>query len=247
MLLKEKTAVITGCNRGIGKSILEIFAKNQSNIFGCVRKIDDDFKKLVEELQKKYNVNITPVEIDLSNVESIDSGVKKIQKNGIPIDILVNNAGIIENSIFQMTSIKNLKSIFEINFFNQTKFTQLILKQIIKNKKGSIIYISSSSGLDNNYGRNAYSSSKAAVISQAQTLSREIGIKQIRVNTIAPGLTDTDMMNENTPTEILEKVVKQLSLGRVANPYEIANVALFLASDLSSYLTGQTIRVDGGM
>ena len=96
MLLKEKTAVITGCNRGIGKSILEIFAKNQSNIFGCVRKIDDDFKKLVEELQKKYNVNITPVEIDLSNVESIDSGVKKIQKNGIPIDILVNNAGIIE-------------------------------------------------------------------------------------------------------------------------------------------------------
>ena len=247
MLLKEKTAVITGCNRGIGKSILEIFAKNQSNIFGCVRKIDDDFKKLVEELQEKYNVNITPVEIDLSNVESIDSGVKKIQNNGIPIDILVNNAGIIENSIFQMTSMKNLKSIFEINFFNQTKFTQLILKQIIKNKKGSIIYISSSSGLDNNYGRNAYSSSKAAVISQAQTLSREIGIKQIRVNTIAPGLTDTDMMNENTPKEILEKVVKQLSLGRVANPVEIANVALFLASDLSSYLTGQTIRVDGGM
>ncbi len=247
MLLKEKTAVITGCNRGIGKSILEIFAKNQSNIFGCVRKIDDDFKKLVEELKKKYNVNITPVEIDLSNVESIDLGVKKIQNNGIPIDILVNNAGVIENSIFQMTSMKNLKSIFEINFFNQTKFTQLILKQIIKNKKGSIIYISSSSGLDNNYGRNAYSSSKAAVISQAQTLSREIGIKQIRVNTIAPGLTDTNMMNENTPKEILEKVVKQLSLGRIASPDEIANVALFLASDLSSYLTGQTIRVDGGM
>ncbi len=247
MLLKEKTAVITGCNRGIGKSILEIFAKNQSNIFGCVRKIDDNFKKLVEELQKKYNVKIIPVEIDISDVESIELGVKKIQNTGIPIDILVNNAGIIENSIFQMTSMKNLKSIFEINFFNQTKFTQLILKQIIKNKKGSIIYISSSSGLDNNYGRNAYSSSKAAVISQAQTLSREIGIKQIRVNTIAPGLTDTDMMNENTPKEILEKVVKQLSLGRVANPDEIANVALFLASDLSSYLTGQTIRVDGGM
>ena len=247
MLLKEKTAVITGCNRGIGKSILENFAKNQSNIFGCVRKIDDNFKKLVEELQKKYNVKIIPVEIDISDVESIELGVKKIQNTGIPIDILVNNAGIIENSIFQMTSMKNLKSIFEINFFNQTKFTQLILKQIIKNKKGSIIYISSSSGLDNNYGRNAYSSSKAAVISQAQTLSREIGIKQIRVNTIAPGLTDTDMMNENTPKEILEKVVKQLSLGRVANPDEIANVALFLASDLSSYLTGQTIRVDGGM
>ena len=123
----------------------------------------------------------------------------------------------------------------------------LIVKSVIKNKKGSIVYISSSSGIDNNTGRNAYSASKAAIISQAHTLSRELGRYNIRVNSIAPGLTDTRMMNENTPTKILDEKVSTLSLNRIASPEEIANVALFLSSDLSTYVTGQVIRVDGGM
>ena len=131
--------------------------------------------------------------------------------------------------------------------FSLTKFTQYILKSITKTKNGSIIYISSTSALDNNIGRNAYSSTKSAIISQAHTLSRELGRYNIRVNTIAPGLTDTDMMRKNTPENILKDVVSKLSLKRVANTEEIANVALFLSSDLSSYVTGQTLRVDGGM
>ena len=146
-----------------------------------------------------------------------------------------------------MTSIKNLRKIFEVNYFSLTKFTQYILKSITKTKNGSIIYISSTSALDNNIGRNAYSSTKSAIISQAHTLSRELGRYNIRVNTIAPGLTDTDMMRKNTPENILKDVVSKLSLKRVANTEEIANVALFLSSDLSSYVTGQTLRVDGGM
>ena len=146
-----------------------------------------------------------------------------------------------------MTTKENLKKIFEINYFNTTIFTQKLLKLIIKNKKGSIVYISSSSALDNNYGRNVYSSSKSAILSQSQTLSREVGRFNIRVNSIAPGLTNTDMMSKNTPENTKEKVISELSLNRVASPEEIANVALFLASDLSSYITGQTIRVDGGM
>jgi len=247
MLLKNKTVVITGCNRGIGKSILETFSENQANIFACVRKVDILFQKNIEYLAKKYKISIFPIEIDFSDIHSIDEGVKKISSQNITIDILINNAGVIENSIFQMTSMNKLKTIFEVNYFNQTKFTQLILKSIIKNKKGSIVYISSSSALDNNYGRNAYSASKAAIISQAQTLSREVGKNQIRVNSIAPGLTDTDMMKKNTPEAALKQVVSNLSLARIAKPEEIANVALFLASDLSTYLTGQTIRVDGGM
>ena len=101
--------------------------------------------------------------------------------------------------------------------------------------------------MDNNYGRNVYSSSKSAILSQSQTLSREVGRFNIRVNSIAPGLTNTDMMSKNTPENTKEKVISELSLNRVASPEEIANVALFLASDLSSYITGQTIRVDGGM
>ena len=146
-----------------------------------------------------------------------------------------------------MTSSNSLKKIFDINYFSLTEFTQIILKGIIKNKKGSIVYISSTSGIDNNIGRNAYSSTKAAVISQAHTLSRELGRLNIRVNSIAPGLTDTDMMRKNTPENILKEVVNNLSLKRKGTTLEIANTALFLASDLSSYITGQVIRVDGGM
>jgi len=146
-----------------------------------------------------------------------------------------------------MRSVKKLKELFEVNFFSQTIFTQYILKSMIKNKRGSIVYISSSSALDGNEGRSAYSSAKAAMIAQAKVLSREVGIYNIRVNTIAPGLTDTDMMRKNTPEEILNEVTSRISLKRIANPEEIANVALLLSSDLSSYITGQVIRVDGGM
>ena len=146
-----------------------------------------------------------------------------------------------------MTSSKKLKEIFEINFFAQSKFTQYISKSMIKNKKGNIIYISSTSGIDANEGRSAYSSSKAAVIAESKALSRELGLYNIRVNAIAPGLTDTDMMRNNTSDKIINEVSSSISLKRVAKPEEIANTALFLASDLASYVTGQTIRVDGGM
>ena len=118
---------------------------------------------------------------------------------------------------------------------------------MVKNKKGSILYISSSSALDGNEGRSAYSSAKSALITQSKVLSRELGIYNIRVNTIAPGLTDTDMMKENTAPKIIKDVLSRVALKRTASPEEIANVALLLSSDLSSYITGQVIRVDGGM
>ena len=118
---------------------------------------------------------------------------------------------------------------------------------MMKKKYGSVIGISSSSALDANEGRSAYSSSKAAMITQYKTMSRELGVHNVRVNIIAPGLTGTDMMKDNTPENVLKDVIKNISLRRIASTEEIANVALFLSSDLSSYITGQTIRVDGGM
>ncbi len=160
---------------------------------------------------------------------------------------MINNAAMIHTAIFQMTSIKKLKEVFEIDFFSQTNFTQYILKSMVKNKKGSILYISSSSALDGNEGRSAYSSAKSALITQSKVLSRELGVHNIRVNTIAPGLTDTDMMKENTTQETIKDVLSRVSLRRIASAGEIANTALFLSSDLSSYITGQVIRVDGGM
>ena len=247
MLLKNKTALITGCNRGIGKKTLEVFSDHGANVIACVRKIDNEFKKFIHGLSKKNENEIIPIEINFEDLDTVQKVTKKILEQNSKIDILVNNAGIIDSALFQMTTIKNLKKIFEINYFSQTIFTQMILKPMIKNKAGNIVYISSTSALDDNVGRNAYSATKASIISQAKTLSKEVGSKNIRVNVIAPGLTDTDMMKNNTPNNLLEEIVSKLSIKRVAQTLEIANVALFLSSELSSYITGQTIRVDGGM
>jgi 3-oxoacyl-[acyl-carrier protein] reductase len=247
MLLQNKAAIITGCNKGIGKKILENFSENGATIFACVREISDEFKANISEIQCKTNNVIIPVQLDFNNEEQIKKAADEILSVNKSIDVLVNNAGIIHTAIFQMTSSKKLKEIFEINFFAQSKFTQYISKSMIKNKKGNIIYISSTSGIDANEGRSAYSSSKAAVIAESKALSRELGLYNIRVNAIAPGLTDTDMMRNNTSDKIINEVSSSISLKRVAKPEEIANTALFLASDLASYVTGQTIRVDGGM
>ena len=247
MLLKNKTAVITGCNKGIGKKIVEVFSANGATIFACVRNINEEFKDFISETEKNFNNKITPIQFDLNNEAQIKEAANNILSSEKSIDILVNNAAIIHTAIFQMTSIKKLKEVFETDFFSQTNFTQYILKSMVKNKKGSILYVSSSSALDGNEGRSAYSSAKSALIAQSKVLSRELGVYNIRVNTIAPGLTDTDMMKKNTSQETIKDVLSKVSLKRVANPSEIANVALFLSSDLSSYITGQVIRVDGGM
>ena len=247
MLLKNKTAVVTGCNKGIGKKILEVFSSNGATVFACIRNPDKEFKSLINEIEKKYKNQIITIQFDLADENQVKDAANNIISSKKSIDILINNAAMIHTAIFQMTSIKKLKEVFEIDFFSQTNFTQYILKSMVKNKKGSIVYISSSSALDGNEGRSAYSSAKAALITQSKVLSRELGVYDIRVNTIAPGLTDTDMMRKNTTEETIKDVLSRVSLRRVANPEEIANAALLLSSDLSSYVTGQVIRVDGGM
>ena len=247
MLLKSKTAVVTGCNKGIGKKILEVFSANGATVFACVRNIDEEFKSFLNELKQKFNNQIIPIQFDLNDEKKIKEAANSILTSNKSIDILVNNAATIHTSIFQMTALKKLKELFEVNFFSQTIFTQYILKSMIKNKRGSIVYISSSSALDGNEGRSAYSSAKAAIIAQAKVLSRELGVHNIRVNSIAPGLTNTDMMKKNHKEKIVSEMVSRISLRRVANPEEIANVVLLLSSNLTSYITGQVIRVDGGI
>ena len=146
-----------------------------------------------------------------------------------------------------MTTQKDLKDTFQQNVFSNILFTRYILKSMTKDKSGgSIVFLSSTSALDGNVGRNVYSSSKAAIISQMQVLSREIGNLNVRVNAVAPGLTNTEMLKKYS-RKIIKDFENQISLRRIAEPNEIANLIMFLASDLSSYITGQVIRADGGM
>jgi len=146
-----------------------------------------------------------------------------------------------------MTTVNKFKEIFETNFFSTVQFTQIILKSMMPHKNGSIINISSTSAFDNEDGRSAYSSSKLSLVSLTKTLSNELGRFNIRVNSIAPGLTQTDMAMQNTKKELIDKIIDDTALKRIGNTKDIANTALFLSSELSSYITGQTIRVDGGM
>lgn len=247
LMLKGKTAVITGCNRGIGKATMKVFAENGANIWACVRKNGEDFQEYISDLVKKTGVTITPLFFDLADTEQLKAGAKTILAAKQSVDILVNNAGIIYTALFQMTPIDKMKEVFEINFFSQMLFTQNISRIMTRPKNGSIINISSSAAIECNAGRTAYAASKAAIICATKVMAKELAVYNIRVNAIAPGLTETDMMRDSTPEDVLTNTLERTCLKRVGRPEEIANVALFLASDMSSYMTGQVLRVDGGM
>jgi len=244
--LKNKNVIITGCNKGIGKATLKNFAQYGANIFACVRTNSSEFKKFTSNLQKIYKVKIYVIKLDLLKKSSISNCVNEIYKITKNIDILVNNAGILFNSLFQMTSEKQLQEMFQVNYFSQVYLTQSISRVMTKNKKGNIIFVSSTSGINGDYGRFAYSSSKAAILSTVKTLSKEFSNYNIRVNAISPGLTETDLMLSNTKENIINSEIEKISLKRIASTNEIADIILFLASEKSSYINGQNIVADGG-
>ena len=247
MKLINKTALITGSNRGIGFSILENFAKNGCNIYAHSRKVDTEFIDKTRLFEKKYNIKITHIYFDLTNSSEIRTSISEIIKMKEPIDILVNSAGIIHGGIFQMTSLQTIKDVFSVNFFGMLEVTQLVSKFMIRKKKGSIINISSIAGIDLSSGNCAYGTSKAAVIAFSKTLADELSPHGIRVNVIAPSLTDTDMAYTNEAKKEREILSNNTNpLKRLAKPVEIANSVCFLASEEASFINGQIIRVDGG-
>ncbi len=245
MLLKDKISVITGSNRGIGKAILEIFAKNGCNIFACIRKENAAFQVYLQTLEREFGVWIKPVFMDLEDEDSIKAAIKSIMAESVKIDILVNNAGVASGGLFQMTSVKEMKRIFEINFFAQIQFTQGIARLMMRHKAGSIINLSSTAAYLPDPGTLAYGSSKAAFSRATQSLATELGAYNIRVNALAPGVTRTDMYDQMSVTA-RDALINASALKRVGEPDDVAGAALFLASDLSTFVTGQILRVDGG-
>jgi len=246
MLLRGKNAVVTGCLKGIGKKTLETFAEQGANVWACAQYADTDFEKYCVNLSERTGTWIKPVYFDLTDTDAIKAGVKTISSDKLPIDALVNVAGFTKDAIFHMTSMEQLKLIFEVNYFSQILITQYITKLMLRQKKGSVINIASISGLDGSHGQLAYSSSKAALIGATRTMSRELAPHGVRVNAVAPGVIDTDM-NAYVPENVLAGHYNNMSIQRMGCSGEVANAILFLASDMSCYMTGQIIRVDGGM
>ena len=245
-MIESKTALITGANKGIGLAIVKKFVNNGCNIIACTRKNDEVSLKELNEISSKFPQKIKIYTFDMIELKEDDLTLTKILDENKKIDILVNNAGQNHVALFLMTKIKKFKEIFEVNFFSQLVITQKIIKNMIKNKKGSIINIASNAATEADAGRSAYASSKASIITFTKILARELGGFGIRVNSISPGLTNTDMMNSGITEKIMSETINKIPLKRVAQPDEIASTCFFLASDSSSYITGENINVTGG-
>ncbi|MNZ28298.1 3-oxoacyl-[acyl-carrier-protein] reductase FabG [compost metagenome] len=246
MLLAGKTAVITGCLQGIGQATLVAFARQGANLFACIQQEDEAFLAFIRDLSEEHGVSITPVSFDLLDDASIKNAAMTIQKAKQPIDILVNVAGITLDSLFPMVTLAQMQKTFTINFFSQMVFTQYMTRLMLRNKRGSIINIASISGLDGNVGQLSYSASKAAMVAATKTLSAELAPQGIRVNAVAPGVIKT-AMTENLPESVVAEKMAAAAISRPGLAEEVANTLCWLASDAASYVTGQVIRVDGGI
>lgn len=245
-MLQGKNAIITGARSGIGLATLQLFAQNGSNCWAIVHREDPDFLSKIKKLEKENNVWIKPVYMELDNSDSIKQGIKDILSEKLPVDILVNAAGIVSpNRLFTMTKIEDIRRVMDVNFFSAIELTQLVCRSMMRQRKGNIINIASIAAWGEDTSQMEYAASKAAMVIATKKLARELGSAGIRVNAIAPGLTQTkmlDVLEEEAETQIK----KGLGLHRFGTPEEIAEVCLFLASDKSSYVTGETIKADGG-
>lgn len=246
MCLKGKTAVVTGCLQGIGRSVMRLFAENEVNIIACAYQQTEEFEGYIAELAQKNGVIIKAVYFDMADNDAIKNAAREIQKLKMPLDILVNVAGITRDANFQMVTAAQMEETFQVNFFSQVWFAQYITKLLLRNNGGSIVFTSSISGLDGNEGQLAYAASKAAICAAVKTMSKELAPKGIRVNAVAPGVIKTPM-TDVLPQEILDHKIESCSLQRIGLPEEVAQVVLYLCSEQSSYVTGQIIRVDGGI
>ena len=186
-----KNAIVTGSNRGIGNQIVRLFAREGCNIWACARKQTKEYENELEKIADKNGVWITPLYFDITDYDCMKSVIRAISKSGHTVDALVNCAGTFHAELFQMTGAEQLKSIFETNLFAPIELTRYVLKLMIRQKKGSIVNIGSVSGLDPHPANTAYGSSKAALIMFTKILASEVAELGIRVNAVAPGITET--------------------------------------------------------
>ena len=244
--MERKRVLITGSAGGIGRAIAEKFAAEQYDLILHARKESSEFLEFIETLKNNYGVDIIPIYFDITDYEAMKKEVQSLHKNKIGVDVLVNNAGVAHGGMIQMTSLSDIKKVFEINYFSVVQMTQFILRMMSRRKKGTIINLASVAGLDLEAGNCAYGASKAAVIAFTITVAIEVANLGIRVNAVAPGLTDTRMATQMEESAG-EEMVQASAMKRLGKPEEIAATICFLASDEASFITGQTIRIDGGM
>jgi len=244
-LLEGKTALITGASRGIGKAIASRFAIEGASIAITNIVEDEEFMNTIDEI-KAHNVNIKGYISNASSFEDSQRVVNEIIRDFGKIDILVNNAGITKDTLLMRMSEGQWDTVIAVNLKSVFNLTKAVLQTMLRQKNGSIINMSSIVGVSGNAGQSNYSASKAGILGFTKSVAKELGSRNIRCNSIAPGFILTEM-TENLPPDIKSDWINKIPLKRGGTAEDVANTALFLASDLSSYITGQTIHVCGGM
>ncbi|WGS64647.1 3-oxoacyl-[acyl-carrier-protein] reductase [Marinitoga aeolica] len=247
MKLKDKVCIVTGANRGIGKEISRKFVEEGAIVLGFARNLEA-LKNVENELNTLNKGMFRGYKVDVSNSEEVNNTVKEIFKEYKRIDVLVNNAGVTKDMLLLLMKEEDFDFVINVNLRGVFLVTKAVAKVMRKQKEGSIINISSVVGIDGNIGQTNYSASKAGVIGMTKTWAKELTMKgeQIRVNAVAPGFIETDM-TKDLNEDFKEAALQRILLKRLGSPEEVAKVVLFLASDDSSYVTGQVIRIDGGL
>ena len=244
-LLEGKTAIITGGSRGIGKAIVEIFVKQGANVAFTYNSSSDAAKAIENKLSTK-NVKVKSYKSDASNFEEAQLLAASVLEEFGSIDILVNNAGITKDNLLMRMSEEDFDRVIQVNLKSVFNMTKAVQRTMLKQRKGSIINMSSVIGVKGNAGQSNYAASKAGIIGFTKSMAIELGSRNIRSNAIAPGFIVTEM-TEELGEETIKQYFDAIPLKRGGSPEEIANTCVFLGSDMSSYLTGQVLNVDGGM
>jgi len=240
--LNGKKALITGAGRGIGKATADLFLASGAEVWGINTKEPDDLNTRVE----KANGKLHWVSADLSRLGEVDGVIENVIKQSGGFDILVNNAGITKDNLSFRMSLEEWQKVIDINLSAAFFVARTVARDMIRKRAGSIINMSSVIGIHGNGGQANYAASKAGLIGITKSLANEVASRGVRVNAIAPGYIETDM-TAVLPQEVKQKMLEVVPLKRSGKPEDVANAALFFASDVSSYITGQVLPVDGGM
>ncbi|MEA3488816.1 MAG: 3-oxoacyl-[acyl-carrier-protein] reductase [Candidatus Omnitrophota bacterium] len=245
MKLENKVAMITGAARGIGKEIAALFAGEGSDLAIC-DVAEDVLNATKSEIESATGRKVLAGKIDVTNPKDVGDFVKKILDNFGNLDILVNNAGITRDNLVMRMSEQEWDAVLDVNLKGAFNCIKAVTRPMMKARRGKIVNMASIIGVMGNAGQANYSASKGGLIALTKTVAKELGSRNINVNAIAPGFIKTDM-TDRMNDEAREKLMSFIPLGRMGNTGDVANLALFLASEDSSYVTGQVIKVDGGM
>lgn len=244
-LLEGKIAIITGATRGIGKGIAEVFAKHGAQIAFTYVSSDEQAKE-VEKLLTSYGVKAKGYKSNAANLKQAEEFIAAVVADFGRIDVIVNNAGITRDGLLMRMSEENWDDVINTNLKSVFNITKASLKTLLGQRSGSIINMSSVVGIEGNAGQSNYAASKAGIIGFTKSIAQEIGSRNIRCNAICPGFIETEMTAQLNQ-DIMKGWIEDIPMKRPGTPEDVANATLFLASDLSAYVTGQTLNVCGGM